>query len=399
MLGVGAGVGVEDRRVTATMAWRSTAGALPRVGAPCLWLTLLLALPAADGRIGMLATELTSSSFSDFVKKSDRVLVDFYNPSDPQWSEMNLELQNAIREVRNVGSAVQIAKVNINAEDALAKKYVPNGPYPQLMWFQHGESTQYHRMLRKTKNVVDFVLALDRDPIQAFDSEADVRKSVNRAVWAQVPKASSMYKMLEVVALKHMDTVEFAFKEASGSDVRWLEEGEFDNAKYEGEVSTEALEKWVRAHLIRSEPVPEPQDGDSIPVVGQTFEELVLREDKDVFLLIYAPWCGFSRKFMPTFEALARRVSHVTSLAVAKMDGDRNGSPYPEDFSWNAYPTVFFVKAGTRRPVVFHGNRTEARLLDFAREHGTRLMVQELDASLNRSQKAEGDAAPDEWEL
>lgn len=85
-------------------------------------------------------------------------------------------------------------------EAALARKYVPNGPFPQLMWFQHGEPTQYHRRratpsaasgartrrtseqterdvsasasmpharrrLRKTDRIVDFALSLDRIPI------------------------------------------------------------------------------------------------------------------------------------------------------------------------------------------------------------------------------------------
>jgi len=134
-----------------------------------------------------------------------------------------------------------------------------------------------------------------------------------------------------------------------------------------------------------------------LPVVGSTFEEMVLRADKDVFLLIYAPWCGWSRKFIPTWESLARRAASVPHLVVAKMDGDRNGSPYPEDFSWNAYPTVFFVKAGSRKPIVFHGNRTEARLLEFARQHGSSKASEELEAAIKGSPLAVSDNP--EWEL
>eukprot|EP00932_Pfiesteria_piscicida_P008471 SRR837773.1890.p1 GENE.SRR837773.1890~~SRR837773.1890.p1 ORF type:complete len:218 (-),score=82.56 SRR837773.1890:9-605(-) len=198
-----------------------------------------------------------------------------------------------------------------------------------------------------------------------------------------------------------MDTVEFAFKEASSTDIRWLEEGvEYDNSQYSGEVTVDLLEQWVRTHLIRSEPLPEPQEGDSVPVVGQTFEQLVLQPDKDVFLLIYASWCGYSRKFMPAWEGLARRLRHVPNLVLAKMDGDRNGSPYPEDFSWHAYPTVFFIKAGTRKPVVFHGNRTEARLLSFLKENGSREMVRALEEALASTPTSEsGGVLESDWEL
>lgn len=371
-----------------------------------LGLLLAIALAAAQphgclGRIGMTATELTDSSFKDFVSQAPSVLVDFYDPSDPQWISMNQDLQAAVREARSAGSGVPVAKVNVKAESSLMKKFAPNGPYPQLMWFRNGEATQYHRHLRKTKNVVDFIIALDRETIQEFPNAAEVRSRVNRAVWAQLPKASPEYKVLEVVAAKHMDTVEFAWKEAPGTDIRWLEEGDNDNAKFEGaEVTVDNLEKWVRNHLIRSEPLPDPQEGDSVPVVGQTFEQLVLQPDKDTFLFVYAPWCGFCRKFMPAWEALARRTKSVPSLVIAKMDGDRNGSPFPEDFSWNAYPTVFFVKAGTRKPVVFHGNRTEQRLIEFLKENGSREMVRLLEEALNITPSSRSDTvAESDWEL
>merc|ERR1711963_1284126 len=85
-------------------------------------------------------------------------------------------------ESREYGSQVPIAKVDTVAEVDLAKKFVPNGPFPQLMWFQHGHPTQYHRTLRKAKMIVEFVLALDRNPIQKFESEEQVRHDVNRAV-------------------------------------------------------------------------------------------------------------------------------------------------------------------------------------------------------------------------
>lgn len=370
--------------------------ALAGAFAQALWLVPLGPL-RAECRVGTLVTELDTRGFSDFVNKNDKVAVDFYNPGDAQWPTWNQELQSALRQVRDLGSNVPIAKVNVVAEKELMKKYVPNGPFPQLMWFQHGEPTSYHRSLRKAKNIMDFVLALDRDPIQVYEKEQDVRTSVNRAVWFQVPKGSEAYKVLQVVSKKHMDTTEFAFKDSQLNEIRWVAEDKPESELYTGELNVETLERWIRGHLTRSEPLPEPQEGDSLPVVGANFEDVVLREDKDVFLLIYAPWCGFSRKFIPTWESLARRAAAVPHLVVAKMDGDRNGSPYPEDFSWNAYPTVFFVKAGTRKPVVFHGNRTETRLLEFARQHSSRTVSAELDAAVEGAPVTVDDNP--EWEL
>jgi len=137
--------------------------------------------------------------------------------------------------------------------------------------------------------------------------------------------------------------------------------------------------------------------GGSLIVVGQTFEELVLQPAKDVFLLVYASWCGFSRKFMPIWEEFAIRAAHVTSLLVMKIDGDLNSSPLREEgFDWRSYPTVFFVKAGTKVPIAFDGERTVEQLSVFANDHGSQRFVidptvdqDKLSRALNGDELAE----------
>lgn len=43
---------------------------------------------------------------------------------------------------------------------------------------------------------------------------------------------------------------------------------------------------------IKSEPIPETQEGPVTVVVAYTYDELVINNDKDVLLEFYAPWCG-----------------------------------------------------------------------------------------------------------
>lgn len=43
---------------------------------------------------------------------------------------------------------------------------------------------------------------------------------------------------------------------------------------------------------IKSEPIPETQEGPVTVVVAHTYQELVIDNDKDVLLEFYAPWCG-----------------------------------------------------------------------------------------------------------
>jgi protein disulfide-isomerase-like protein len=339
----------------------------------------------AEARLGsgvnVGAADLTESTFEAFVQTNDKVLVDFYNPSDPIWKEGKNEFETAIRNLRNLGSKVPFAKVDVSKEPALATKFVPDGKYPQLMWFLHGEATQYHRALRTSKAISDFVIALDREAMVPVKTEEEARDFVP-AVFAHVAKNSPTWKILEVVAQKHMDTVAFTFLDGSGNDISWL--AGTDPVKYDGVVDVPSLEKWVKLKLLKSEAIPEDpaslEDEGSKVVVGRNFEEIVLQKDKDVMLQVYAPWCGFCKKFAPIWNSFARQVADVPHLVVAKMDGSRNSSPLPEDFSWDAYPKVFLVQAGATKPVYFTGDRTVENLVDFVSKHGSKPVSVKVDS-------------------
>lgn len=322
------------------------------------------ALSALRGSSNTAVAELDGSSFDKYMQRNERVIVDFYNDDEQQ-----AELPEALRQVREYGSLVAFAKVNGSAHAELAKRYVPTGRFPQLVWFRHGEPTSYHRRLRQAQHIASFAIALDRDPMMTVPSEADV--PFNPAVFAQLPKNSPLYKVLEVVSARHMDTVAFAHKEQRGQNVSWIV-NDMAVDTYTGGASVEEFEHWVNTRLTITEDVPDDAfavDSNEIQmIVGKTFEDMVLKNDKDVFLMVYAPWVGYSLKLFPVWKAFAREVADVDHLMVAKMDGDRNRSPL---LTVDAFPSLMYFKAGNSTPNVFHGNRTVEQLIDFANEHGS----------------------------
>ncbi|CBZ51751.1 hypothetical protein NCLIV_015430 [Neospora caninum Liverpool] len=124
---------------------------------------------------------------------------------------------------------------------------------------------------------------------------------------------------------------------------------------------------------VMSQAVPEDNSKPVKVVVGNTFDSIVFNEEKDVLLEIYAPWCGHCKNLKPTYEEFARLASlspSAKSLVVAKMDGTENSTRH-KAFSWSAYPTILFIKAGSRTPIPFSGPRTLRGFYDFIVKHGS----------------------------
>lgn len=123
---------------------------------------------------------------------------------------------------------------------------------------------------------------------------------------------------------------------------------------------------------LKSQDIPATNEGPVYVVVGNTFEEMVLQKDKDVFLEVYAAWCGHCKKLEPVFDELGEKLRPLRDqILIAKIDGSENDSPH-DSFSWKGFPTLFFVKAGTNVPIKYEGERTLKEMLEFIQKNASR---------------------------
>ncbi|KAI9834940.1 MAG: hypothetical protein M1819_002663 [Sarea resinae] len=123
---------------------------------------------------------------------------------------------------------------------------------------------------------------------------------------------------------------------------------------------------------VKSEAVPEKQDGPVHIVVAHNYDEIVLDDDKDVLVEFYAPWCGHCKALAPKYEELAALYFNNPALSkkvtVAKVDATAND--VPDEIQ--GFPTIKLFRAGAKaEPVEYRGARTVDDLAAFIKEHGT----------------------------
>lgn len=82
--------------------------------------------------------------------------------------------------------------------------------------------------------------------------------------------------------------------------------------------SVESLQSFVNDVLndklepyLKSETIPESNDGPVVVAVAKNFDEVVVNNEKDTLIEFYAPWCGHCKKLAPVFDELGEKVSHV----------------------------------------------------------------------------------------
>jgi len=141
---------------------------------------------------------------------------------------------------------------------------------------------------------------------------------------------------------------------------------------YDGEVTDGAavqqfvqdtLDGKIEAH-VKSEPIPEDNNGPVTTVVGKNYEEII-NSGKDVFLEAYAPWCGHCKKLVPIWDSLGETFKDEDRVVIAKVDATAND--LPKSLGVRGFPTLLFFPAGETEPIKYEKDRTLASMVDFVK--------------------------------
>jgi len=133
------------------------------------------------------------------------------------------------------------------------------------------------------------------------------------------------------------------------------------------------IEAWLAAFeagelsaTVKSEEVPEENDGPVTTLVGKNFEAIV-QPGKTILLEFYAPWCGHCKKLAPIYEEVGAHFAKNEGVVIAKMDSTANDVADPR-FAVKGFPTLF-LQTAAGEVVPYSGDRSKADLIKFVTEH------------------------------
>ena len=86
-----------------------------------------------------------------------------------------------------------------------------------------------------------------------------------------------------------------------------------------GDLTEKAVGKFVDDFVagkveasVKSEPIPEKQEGSVTVVVAKNYKEVVMDDKKDVLVEFYAPWCGHCKAYgFPSFHPHYHLLSYI----------------------------------------------------------------------------------------
>jgi protein disulfide-isomerase A1 len=142
------------------------------------------------------------------------------------------------------------------------------------------------------------------------------------------------------------------------------------------------LESYNNGELtptLKSEEPSEDDDANAVKVlVGKTFNDKVVNNEKDVLVEFYAPWCGHCKNLAPIWDELGESLADEENIVIAKMDSTANEIDV-DGVTVTGFPTIYFFKGNDKsNPQRYEGGRDYESFVSFLQKNAAHSFTKEL---------------------
>lgn len=330
-------------------------------------------------------SEIKADGIEDFKKSSRVVLVGYFSDQESADFKAFSALANSQRDDFVFGFTTEAAAHT--AAEVTAPKVVLYKSFDEGKNIHDGAHTEDEMLAFLQKNAMPLMDEIGPDNYSAF---VDLGYPIAYFFYSSDEDRTTIGELLLPSAKEFKGKVSFAYIDANkyGGHAKSLNlkeewpafgvQNPITNVKFPYDQTTpitqEGVQKFIAGILdgsikpsLKTEKEPVPNDGPVKVVVGTTYESVVLDKSKDVFLEVYAPWCGHCKKLAPVWEELGE-LAKGSNVVIAKFDGTENDLPEAAGFSVEGFPTLKFIKADTNEVLDYNGERELDALVDYIKK-------------------------------
>jgi protein disulfide isomerase family A protein 3 len=332
-------------------------------------------------QVGPASKELkTADEFESFISKDDVAVVGFLAEKDSKLEKAFQKVSDKLRETARFGhssSSAVLKKASQKADSLVLyrPKNLQNKFEPDTLVYDGAiensdieawVKNNYHGLVgvRSQDSAKDF-----GPPVVIAYYNVDYKKNAKGTnYWRnRILKVAQSYKSDFTFAVSNKDEFQYELNEygieftPSDKPIITAKNKKGQKFKMEEEFSVETFEAFLKKFkadelepFLKSEPIPDSNDGPVTVAVGKNFDDVVFNSGKDALIEFYAPWCGHCKKLAPTFDELGEKMKGE-NVAIVKMDATAND--VPPTFEVRGFPTLYWLPKGSKSPVKYEGGR------------------------------------------
>jgi len=337
-------------------------------------------------QVGPASKELKSAGDFESFKSKDDVGIVAFLAKDSKLEKTFLKVSDALREKARFGhsSDSDVIKKASQKADTLVlyrPKSLSNKFEPDVVVYDGAiDSTDIQNWVKENYYGLVGVRTQDsskdfKQPLVIAYFNVDYKKNAKGTnYWRnRILKVAQSFKDLNF-AISNKDEFQYELNEygieftPSDKPIITAKNTKGQKFKMDKEFSVDELEAFLKKMnagelepFLKSEPIPDENEGGVTVAVGKNFDDVVWNSGKDALIEFYAPWCGHCKKLSPIWDELGEKMK-AEDVAIIKMDATAND--VPEAFEVRGFPTLFWLPKGSKKPVKYEGGRD---LTDFVK--------------------------------